>query len=123
MSNSGFIFKHFIFKQWKERIPYYTLMKLEEEKICAFETRWAGARSKGIQTAITVTFRGSWRSGIKEAGKQSLKYGGRKALRAVTGIVCTYFGLASILLITKSTKVIKCAKVCHSNYATKNYWN
>ena len=109
MSNSGLIFK-----QWEERIPYYALMKLEEEKICALEVTWAGARSKGIRTAMTVTFGGGWRSVIKEAGKQSLKYGGRKALGAVTGIVCTYFGSASILLITKSAKVIKSAKVCHS---------
>lgn len=89
-------------------------MKLEEEKICALEVTWTSARSKGVRTAMTVTFGGGWRSVIKEAGKQSLKYGGRKALGAVSGIVCTYFGSASILLITKSTKIIKCAKVCHS---------
>ena len=63
---------------------------------------------------MTVTFGGGWRSVIKEAGNQSLKFGGQKALGALTAIVCTYFGSASILLITKSTKVIKCAKICHS---------
>lgn len=109
MSNSGFIFK-----QWEERIPYYALMKLDEEKICALEVTWAGARSKGVRAAMSVTFCGGWRSVIKEVGKQSLKYGGRKALGAVTGLVCTYFGSASIILITKSVKVVKYAKVCHS---------
>lgn len=109
MTDSGFIFK-----PWEERLPYYALMKLEEEKICALEVTWAGVRSKGVRTAMTVTFGGGWHSVIKEAGKQSLKYGGRKALGAATGLVCTYFGTASILLLTKSVKIIKCAKICHS---------
>lgn len=109
MSNSGFIFK-----QWEERIPYYALMKLEEEKICALEGTWASARSKGLRIAMIVTFGGGWHSVIKEAGRQSLKYGDRKALGAVTGLVCAYFGSASIVLITKSAKVIKWVKVGHS---------
>ena len=29
-------------------------------------------------------------------------------------VVCGYFGSASIILLTKSVKIIKCAKVCHS---------
>lgn len=60
------------------------------------------------------TFGGGYRSVIKEAGKRSLKYGGRKALGAITAIVCTYFGSTSITLITKSSKIIKYAKICHS---------
>lgn len=27
----------FIFKKWETRVPYYALMKLDEEKICALE--------------------------------------------------------------------------------------
>ena len=109
MSNSGFIFK-----KWESRIPYYALMKLEEEKICALETTWGSARSKGVRVALATTFGSGWSSVIKEAGKHSLKYGGRKALGCITGVICTYFGSASIILITKSTRIIKCAKVCHS---------
>ena len=104
----------FIFKKWESRIPYYALMKLEEEKICALETTWGATRSKGVRVALTTTFGGGWASVMKEAGKQSLKYGGRKALGCITGVVCGYFGSASIILITKSTKIIKCAKICHS---------
>lgn len=109
MSNSGFVFQ-----EWEQRITYYALMKLKEEQICALEVTWAGARSKGVRIAITITFGKSWRSVIKEAEKQSLKYDGRKALGAVTGLVCTYFGSATVVLITKSTRIIKCAKICHS---------
>lgn len=109
MSNSAFIFK-----KWETRIPYYALMKLEEEKICALEETWGATRSKGIRVALTTTFGGGWSSVVKEAGKQSLKYGGRKALGCVTGVICGYFGSASIILITKSAKVVKSAKVCHS---------
>lgn len=104
----------FIFKKWETRVPYYALMKLEEEKICVLETTWGAARSKGIRVALSVTFGGGWSSVVKEAGNHSLKYGGRKALGCITGVVCGYFGTASIVLITKSTKVIKCAKLCHS---------
>ena len=109
MSDPGFIFK-----KWESRIPYYALMKLEEEKICALETTWGSVRSKGVRVALATTFGGGWISVMKEAGKQSLKYGGRKALGCMTGVVCGYFGSASIILITKSTRIIKCAKVCHS---------
>ena len=83
MSDSGFIFK-----KWDRRIPYYALMKLEEEKICALETTWGAARSKGIRVALTTTFGGGWASVMREAGKQSLKYGGRKALGCITGVIC-----------------------------------
>lgn len=79
MSNSAFIFK-----QWENRIPFYALQHLEEEKICALEVTWAATRSKGIRYAMSATFVGGWRSILKEAGKQSLKYGGRKALGAIT---------------------------------------
>jgi len=109
MSDPGFIFK-----KWESRIPYYALMKLEEEKICALETTWGSVRSKGVRVALATTFGGGWISVMKEAGKQSLKYGGRKALGCMTGVVCGYFGSASIILITKSTRIIKCAKICHS---------
>ena len=108
MSNS------FIFKKWENRVPYYALMKLEEEKVCAFETTWGAARSKGIRVALTATFGGGWSSVIKEAGKQTLKCGGRKALGCITGVICGYFGSASIILVTKSAKVVQFAKVCHS---------
>ena len=104
----------FIFKKWENRVPYYVLMKLEEEKICALEATWGATRSKGIRAALGATFGGGWVSVLKEAGKQSLKYGGRKALGCITGIVCGYFGSVSILLVTKSAKVVKCARVCHS---------
>jgi hypothetical protein len=109
MSGTGFIFK-----KWESRIPYYALMKLEEEKICTLETTWASARSKGVRVALATTFGGGWASVMKEAGKHCLKYGGRKALGCISGVICGYFGSASIILITKSTRIIKCAKVCHS---------
>ena len=51
---------------------------------------------------------------MKEAGKQTLKYGGRKALGCLTVVVCGYLGSASIILLTKSVKIVKCAKLCHS---------
>lgn len=51
---------------------------------------------------------------MKEAGKHCLRYGGKKTLGCITGVVCGYFGSASIILITKSTRIIKCAKICHS---------
>lgn len=104
----------FIFKKWENRIPYYALMKMEEKKICVLEQTWGATRSKGIRVALTITFGGGWAAVMKEAGKQSLKYGSRKALGCITGVICGYFGSASIILITKSTKIIKGAKVCHS---------
>lgn len=104
----------FIFKKWENRVPYYALMKLDEEKICRLETTWGAARSKGIRAALTATFGGGWSSVMKEASKQTLKYGGRKALGCITVVICGYFGSASITLVTKSTKIVKCAKVCHS---------
>jgi len=104
----------FIFKKWENRLPYYALMQLEEEKICILENTWGAARSKGIRFALCSTFVGGWVSVVKEAGKHSLRYGGRKALGCVTTVVCAYFGTASIVLITKSTKIIKGAKICHS---------
>jgi hypothetical protein len=104
----------FVFKQWESRIPYYALMKLEEGQICTLEATWGSVRSKGVRVALVTTFGGGWTSVMKEAGKQSLKYGGRKALGCISGVVCGYFGSASIILITKSTKIIKGAKICHS---------
>lgn len=104
----------FIFQQWENRIPYYVLQNMEEEQICILEATWAKSRSKGIRFAMATTFGGGWRSVLKEAGKQSLKYGGRKALGAVTTIVCGYFGSVGIVLLTKSTRVVKYAKICHS---------
>ena len=63
---------------------------------------------------MVTTFGGGWTSVMKKAGKHSLTYGGRKALGCISGVVCGYFGSASIILITKSTKIIKGAKICHS---------
>jgi len=63
---------------------------------------------------MAITFVGGWRSVLKEARKQTLKYGGRKALGAGTAVVCGYFSSESVVLLTKSAKVIKCAKICHS---------
>ncbi len=96
MSNTGFIFQ-----KWESRIPYYALMKLEEEKICALETTWGSARTKGVRVALLTTFGAGWASVVKEAGKQSLKYGGKKGLGCITGVVCGYFGSAAVVLITK----------------------
>ena len=76
------------------------LMKLEEEKICALEQTWGAAISKGIRIALATTFDGGWSSIMKKAGKQSLKYGGRKALGCITGVVCGDFGSASIYCTT-----------------------
>jgi hypothetical protein len=104
----------FVFKQWEKPIPYYALMKLEEEQICTLEETWGAVRRKGVRVALTTTFGGGWAAVIKEAGKQSLKYGGRKALGCITGVVCGYFGSAALVLVTKSTRIIKCAKICHS---------
>ena len=104
----------FIFKKWENRLPCYALMNMDEDKICALEVTWGAARKKGVRAALVATFGGGWSSILKEAGKQTLKYGGRKALGCITGVVCGYFGSASIILITKSTKIVKCAKICHS---------
>ena len=104
----------FIFQKWENRLPYYALMKMDEDKICALEVTWGSARKKGVRVALVATFGGGWSSIVKEAGKQTLKYGGRKALGCITGVVCGYFGSASIILITKSAKIVKCAKICHS---------
>jgi hypothetical protein len=104
----------FIFQKWENRLPYYALMKMDEDKICALEVTWGSVRKKGVRAALVATFGVGWSSVVKEAGKQTLKYGGRKALGCITGVVCGYFGSASIILLTKSAKVIKCAKVCHS---------
>lgn len=104
----------FIFKKWENRLPYYALMKMDESKICALEVTWGSARKKGVRAALVATFGGGWYSIVKEAGNQTLKYGGRKALGCITGVVCGYFGSASIILITKSAKIVKCAKICHS---------
>ena len=67
-----------------------------------------------MRAALLATFVDSWTSVVKEVTKQTLKYGGRKALSYITTLVCGYFGSASIILITKSTKVVKYAKTCHS---------
>lgn len=50
---------------------------------------------------------------VKKASRQSLKYGGRKAFKCTIGIICGYFGSVSIIPVTKSTIVVKCAGVCH----------
>ena len=104
----------FVFQKWENRLPYYALMKMDEDKICALEVTWESARKKGVRAALATTFGGGWSSVVKEAGRQTLKYGGRKALGCITGVVCGYFGSASIILITKSAKVAKYAKICHS---------
>ena len=104
----------FVFQKWENRLPYYALMKMDEDKICALEVTWESARKKGVRAALVTTFGGGWSSVVKEAGRQTLKYGGRKALGCITGVVCEYFGSASIILITKSAKVAKYAKICHS---------
>lgn len=104
----------FVFQKWENRLPYYALMKMDEDKICALEVTWGSARKKGVRAALVTTFGGGWSSVVKEAGRQTLKYGGRKALGCITGVVCGYFGSASIILITKSAKVVKYAKICHS---------
>ena len=107
----------FIFKQWERRISYYALIKLYEAQIRAFEITWRSTRSKGVRVALVTTFGDGWSSVMKEAGKQSLKYGGRKALGCMTGIACGYLGSASIILVTKSSKIIRGAKICHSIYS------
>ena len=80
----------FIFKKWETWFPYYALMKLKEEKICAFESTWADAKSKCIRVTMATTFGGGWCSVVKEAGKQSLKYEGRKAPGCISGVVFGY---------------------------------
>jgi hypothetical protein len=55
MTDSGFIFK-----KWERRVPYYALMKLEEEKICALEATWGSVRSKGVRVALGTTFGSGW---------------------------------------------------------------
>lgn len=89
-------------------------MKYDEAKICALEETWGSFRRKGVRAALVGTFGAGWSSVMKDAGKHALRYGGRKALGCITTVVCGYFGSASIVLITKSAKVIKCAKMCHS---------
>jgi hypothetical protein len=89
-------------------------MKLDEVKICALEDTWSSVRSKGVRVALLTTFGAGWGSVIKEAGKQGLKYGSKKALGCLSGVVCGYFGSAAIVLVTKSVRIVKCAKICHS---------
>jgi hypothetical protein len=67
-----------------------------------------------VRAALVATFGGGWYSIVKEAGKQTLKYGGQTQLGCITWVVCGYFNSASIVILTKSTKLIKYAKVCHS---------
>ena len=69
---------------------------------------------RSVRAALVATFGGGWSSVVKEAGRQTLKYGGRKALGCITVVVSGYFGSASIILITKSAKVVRYAKICHS---------
>ena len=69
----------FIFQKWESHVPYYALMKLEKEKICALEVTWGAARSKGVGAALVATFGGGWVSVMKEAGKQSLKIWRKKS--------------------------------------------
>jgi hypothetical protein len=107
----------FIFSQWENRLPYYALMKWDEERVLAVEKTWCTCRSKGIRIAFVVTFGGSWRTVAKEAIKQTLKYGEHKALGCITGVVCGYFGSAAIIVITNSAKVVKFSKCCHSIYS------
>ena len=109
MLNSGFVFA-----PWEATVPYFALMKLNEDGICTLEKTWEACRIKGIPISLATTFGGGWSSIIKGAGKQSLKYQGRKVLGCITWVVSGYFGSASILLITESTKVIRYAKICHS---------
>ena len=104
----------FVFQKWENRLPYYALMKMYEDKICALEVTWGSVRKKGVRAALITTFSGGWSFVIEEANKQTLKYGGRKALDYITGVVCGYFGSASIILITKSAKIAKFVKICHS---------
>jgi hypothetical protein len=59
----------FIFNQWENRVPYYALMKWDEERILAAEKTWCACKSKGIRTAFLMTFGGGWRTVAKEAGK------------------------------------------------------
>lgn len=88
----------FIFQKWENRLPYYALMKMDEDKICMLEVTWGSARKKGVLAALADTFVDSWSSVVKEVGKQTLKYSGRKALACMTGIVCEYFKLIYNLL-------------------------
>jgi len=89
-------------------------INVTEDEICALEVAWASGRKKGMQVALIATFGGGWLSIGKEASKQTLKYVSRKVIGCLTVVVCGYFGSASIILVTKSVKVIKFAKVCHS---------
>ena len=94
--------------------PHYALKSWDEDKIVIAEQTWANVRSKGLRVCLVATFVSGWVSIVKEAGKQTLKYGGRKALGAVSGCVCGYFGSASIVLLTNSVKLLKFGKACHS---------
>ena len=89
-------------------------MKLKEEKICALEVIWAGVKSKlydqqwQLPSAEVVVLL------LRKDSKQSFKLGGRKVVGVVTGLLCTYFSLVTILLIIKSNKIIKYVKTCYS---------
>ena len=63
---------------------------------------------------LAVTFDARWHSVIKECGKQSLKYEARKYLNFMSSVLFGYFGSASIVLLTKSAKLIKGVKILHS---------
>ena len=83
------------------------------EKLKALELTWGRSRQYGVKAALTITFEAGWISVIKEASKQILMYGSRKVLGAISGVVFGYLGTTSIVLITKSAKIVKYAKVCY----------
>lgn len=47
MSDSGFGFQ-----KWENRLPYYALMKMDEDKLCALEVTWESAKKKGVRAAL-----------------------------------------------------------------------
>jgi len=92
---------------------------LKDRKICFNEVRrrkntgiethlgsYVSIRSKEIRAALTAIFGSSWSSVMKEAGRYTLKYGRRKALQLVTGIICGYCSSVFIILVIKPTSRI-----------------
>ena len=59
----------FVFQKWENRLFYYALMKMDEDKICVLEVTWESVKKKSVRAVLLTTFGGGWSSVVKEAGR------------------------------------------------------